>query len=222
VHPIITHGSRAQRRVALTFDADLTAAMRDRLTSGAVPSYADMRIVDELITTNTAATFFFTGLWMQTYPDQTRRIGRHDSFEVATHSETHRGFREKCFTLGLVPPHEMPAEVTRPIARLQELTGRATRYFRFPGGCYTDEALRIAQQAGVTVVHWDVESGDAFCDSTEAIVHKVMTNVQPGSIVLFHIGGPNAPRTADALPRILSALAEWELTPVTVSELIGV
>jgi peptidoglycan/xylan/chitin deacetylase (PgdA/CDA1 family) len=219
--PIVTHGPRDQRRVALTFDADLTAAMRDRLTAGTVASYADMRIVDELIATGTPATFFFTGLWMRAYPEQTRRIGRQDLFEVATHSETHRAFRAKCYTLGLVPPEEMHTEVMRPIATLHELTGRASRYFRFPGGCYTPAALRTVLDAGVTVVHWDVESGDAFNDCSDDIVDRVVTSVRPGSIVLFHIGGPNAPRTAEALPRILRALAHQDLKPVTVSELVG-
>ncbi|HEX7304501.1 polysaccharide deacetylase family protein [Lentzea sp.] len=218
--PIITNGPRAQRKVALTFDADLTAAMRDRLVARTVSSYADMRIVDELVATSTPATFFFTGLWMETYPEQTRRIGDHRMFELATHSQTHRGFREKCFRLGLVPPDEMHAEVVQPITTLQGLTGRATNYFRFPGGCWTDDALRIVLNAGMTVVHWDVESGDAFCESADVIVDKVVANVRPGSIVLFHLGGPNAPRTADALPRILAALAERDLTPVTLTDLL--
>ncbi|GAA1650435.1 polysaccharide deacetylase family protein [Actinoplanes couchii] len=218
---IVTHGSRARRRVALTFDADLTSAMRARLVAGTVDSYADMRIVDHLVATRTPATFFFTGLWMATYPAETRRIGDHDLFELATHSETHRGFRPQCYTLGLAPPEEWHDEVVRPVATLETLTGRATRYFRFPGGCHTDEALRAVLDTGATVVHWDVESGDAFCDSADHIVDTVVPAVRPGSIVLFHIGGPNAPRTADALPRILAALAEQDLTPVTVSELLA-
>jgi peptidoglycan/xylan/chitin deacetylase (PgdA/CDA1 family) len=218
---IITRGRRDRRRIALTFDADLTGAMRARLTAGTVSSYADMRIVDQLVETGTPATFFFTGLWMETYPAQTRRIGSYPQFELATHSQTHRGFRAGCFTLGLVPPDEMSAEMTQPIATLAKLTGRTSRLFRFPGGCHTDEALAVARDAGVTVVHWDVESGDAFCESADVIVDKVAAGVRPGSIVLCHLGGPNAPRTADALPRILRTFAELELTPVTVSELLG-
>jgi peptidoglycan-N-acetylglucosamine deacetylase len=221
VPQIITHGRRDRRQVALTFDADLTSLMRARLVAGTVSSYADMRIVDHLVATGTPATFFFTGLWMETYPDQTRRIGSHDLFESATHSQTHRGFREGCFTLGLVPSEEMYTEVTQPIATLRELAGRTSRLFRFPGGCHTREALDVARDAGVTVVHWDVDSGDAFRDSADFIVDKVAGDVRPGSIILFHLGGPNAPRTADALPRILAMLAEAELEPVTVSELLG-
>jgi peptidoglycan-N-acetylglucosamine deacetylase len=221
VPQIVTHSRRDRRRVALTFDADLTSAMRARLAAGTVSSYADMRIVEHLVTTGTPATFFFTGLWMETYPEQTRRIARHNLFELATHSQTHRGFREGCFTLGLVRPEEMYTEVTQPIATLRKLTGRTSRLFRFPGGCHTPEALGVARSAGVTVVHWDVDSGDAFCDSADFIVDKVATGVQPGSIILCHIGGPNAPRTSDALPRILTALADLDVEPVTISELLG-
>src|SRR4051812_39753501 len=37
--PVLDHGPRDKKQVALTFDADLTALMRKRLTSGKVKSY---------------------------------------------------------------------------------------------------------------------------------------------------------------------------------------
>ena len=46
--PVVQHGPRDKPRVALTFDADLTALMRRRLVSGKVHSYYNKALADEL------------------------------------------------------------------------------------------------------------------------------------------------------------------------------
>lgn len=218
---VIDHGPRAGGQVALTFDADLTALMRRRLRLGTVDSYADMRLVDELCRTGTPATFFFTGLWMEEYPRETRRIAGEAMFELSTHSQSHRAFRRDCFNLGLVPDEEMLDEVLRPITTLHRLTGRATRYFRFPGGCHDATALSAVRAAGITVVGFDVVSGDAFCDSADVIVDQTLARATGGSIIVMHLGGPNAPQTANALPRVVAGLREKGLQPTTLSGLLA-
>jgi peptidoglycan/xylan/chitin deacetylase (PgdA/CDA1 family) len=219
--PIVEHGPRDKREVALTFDADLTGYMRNRLRSGEVASYANMRVIEELKHADVPATIFFTGLWMEEYSDETRYIAADERFEPATHSQTHRAFRENNLGLGCAPPGEMLEEVTRPIELLRTMTSRYTRYFRFPGGCYDDTALRAIAQAAVTVVHADVVSGDAFCDSADKIVDQTLSQVTGGSIILMHLnGGPNAPQTANALPRVLDGIRARGLTPVSLTRLL--
>jgi peptidoglycan/xylan/chitin deacetylase (PgdA/CDA1 family) len=218
---VINHGPRDGGQVALTFDADLTALMRRRLRLGTVDSYADMRLVDELRRTRTPATFFFTGLWMEEYPQETRRIANDDMFELGTHSQSHRAFRRDCFNLGLVPEEEMLGEVIDPIVTLHRLTGRATRYFRFPGGCHDAVSLAAIRPAGVTVIGFDVFSGDAFCDSADVIVDRTLAQVTGGSIIVMHLGGPNAPETANALPRVIAGLREKGLRPTTLTRLLA-
>lgn len=218
---VINHGPRDSGQVALTFDADLTALMRQRLRLGTVDSYAGMRLIDELRRTGTPATFFFTGLWMEEYPHETQRIAADGMFELATHSRSHRAFRRDCFNLGLVPEKEMLEEVIDPITTLHRLTGRATRYFRFPGGCYDAAALAAVRPAGVTIVGFDVVSGDAFCDSADVIVDHTLAQATGGSIIVMHLGGPNAPQTANALPRVAAGLREKGLQPTTLSRLLA-
>src|SRR5438132_1342137 len=48
VMPLIDHGPRDKKQIALTFDADLTALMRKRLVSGKVKSYYNKALIDEL------------------------------------------------------------------------------------------------------------------------------------------------------------------------------
>jgi peptidoglycan/xylan/chitin deacetylase (PgdA/CDA1 family) len=205
--------------VALTFDADMTPAMQRRLRDGRVASYANMAVIDILQRTDTPATIFFTGLWMEQYPDLTRRIAADPRFELGTHSQTHRGFTPGCYHLGLIPRTEMADEVRRPIATLQRLTGRASRWFRFPGLCHDRAALEAIAPVGVTVVDGDA-SGDAGARSVDAIVRHTLDEVHPGSIIVLHLHGGLASLTDDALPAIIRGLRAKGLHPTTLSDLL--
>ena len=59
--PVGQHGLRDKPRVALTFDADLTALMRRRLVSGKVHSYYNQALIEELRALHVPATMFLTG-----------------------------------------------------------------------------------------------------------------------------------------------------------------
>ena len=76
--------------VALTFDADMTRGMIQRIHAGRLrsPQY-DPRILDILRDTRTPATFFVTGLWAETYPDVVKEIAATPLFEVENHSFDH-------------------------------------------------------------------------------------------------------------------------------------
>src|SRR5690349_10464937 len=139
--PIVDHGPRDQKRVALTFDADLTAAMRKRLLSGKVTSYYNAKLISELRTLKVPATMFLTGMWMEQYPQVTRELAADPLFELGTHTYDHRAFTKHCYTLGTVPRAEMLADVQKAVKQLDQLDRQATRWFRFPGGCYDGTAL---------------------------------------------------------------------------------
>ncbi len=224
--PVVRHGPRDRKMVALTFDADLSRGMLAKLQSGRVASYANMAVIDVLQRHRALATIFFTG--MERYPRETGRIVRDPRFELATHSYSHRGFRPGCYRLGYVPPDEMLGEVTRTIEILRRHslratgTDRVTRYFRFPGGCYDQTALRRLAPAGITAVEFDVISGDAFGTSADAIVRQTLSRVRNGSIVVLHLtGGDTAPYTDEALPRIITGLRAEGFELVTVSRLLA-
>jgi peptidoglycan/xylan/chitin deacetylase (PgdA/CDA1 family) len=220
IPPVVNNGPRVGNRVALTFDADMTDAMLKRLAADPTISFANRHVLDILQETRTPATFFFTGEWVQTYPDLTRRIAADPRFELANHTYRHDAFTTPCYNLPSIAPQEMTDDVARTFRIIEPYGGRQTRYFRFPGLCYDDQALRALAPLGVTVVQGDVVSGDAFATAAPPIVHAVLTGVHPGSIVVMHITEANAQYTDEALPQILSGLTAHGLRPVTLSELL--
>ncbi len=218
---VVFHGPRNRPRVALTFDSNMTDAMLRRLTTGQVRTYANPTVVDELQQLKVPATFFLAGKWIQAYPALTRRIAADPSFELASHSWAHEGFRSHCYTLGTIPADDMAADVERSFQILQQYTDEPTRYFRFPGGCYDKAALTAIAPVGCTVVEYDDVSGDAFGTSTDKIIRSTLGQARPGSIIVLHITGSNAPRTGEALPAIVRGLRKKGYELVTLGDLLG-
>jgi peptidoglycan/xylan/chitin deacetylase (PgdA/CDA1 family) len=218
---VVEHGPRDVTHVALTFDADLTAGMRARLDRGRVGSYYNTRLIWQLRWLKVPATLFLTGMWMERYPDVTRELAADPLFELGTHSYSHRAFTANCYALATVPPQEMLGEVTSAVRILDRLDPQATRYFRFPGGCLDERALRAIAPAGVTAIQLDVAGGDGFASSVRPIVDRVVRQARNGSIVVLHMhGGDTAPLTDDALPGIVSGLRARGFTLVKVSDLL--
>lgn len=218
---VVRSGPPDQRRVALTFDADMTPAMLRRLQTGAISSYYNSALIGELRRRRVPATLFLSGLWMQHYPGVTRELADDPLFELGTHTWQHRAFTTNCYGLPRVPSSQMLQEVLHAERLLDELAGpRSTRLFRFPGGCYDHRALAAIAPAGVTVVQFDVAGGDGFQPRAAPVVRAVLDGVRNGSIVVLHMNGANtSPRTADAIRPIVDRLRAQGYTLTTVSGL---
>jgi peptidoglycan/xylan/chitin deacetylase (PgdA/CDA1 family) len=218
---VVNHGPRTGNLVALTFDADMTDAMRYQLRSGAVRSYANLTIIDLLEREQVPATFFLTGKWVREYPEVTRRLAGNPRFELANHTYSHHAFVQDCYGLPYRPARELTDDVRRTFETIAPYGGRQTRYFRFPGLCHDRAALQALAPLGVTVVDGDVVSGDPFATAWRPIVEAVLSRVRAGSVVVLHVTEANAPMTDEALPHILAGLAERGLTPAPLSEVLA-
>jgi peptidoglycan-N-acetylglucosamine deacetylase len=220
--PVFANGPRDRPAVALTFDSNLTDAMIGELNSGKVASFANVAVIDELDRLQVPATIFLAGKWMERYPDVTRRLAADPLFELASHSYAHRAYHQPCYGLGTLAPPEMAPDVVHSEALLRQFTTRPSPYFRFPGGCYDGAALHAIAPTGVTVIQYDLASGDAFGTSVRAIVSNVLANTHNGSIIVMHItGGNTAPLTAYAVPDVVAGLRQRGFQLVRISDLLA-
>ncbi len=217
---VIEHGPRNKKVVALTFDADMTPGMLALLQKGVVKSWYNKPIKDTLDRENVPATIFLTGLWVKAYPQEAKELAQDKLIEIGNHSYAHPAFTKSCFKLPFLSESAVD-EVEQAQKEIVAVTGVTPKYFRFPGGCYDKVNLETVAKLGLKVVHWDVISGDGFNPNTQSIINKVESQVQNGSIIVFHIhGGPNAPKTNDALEKIIPDLKKRGFQFVTVSELL--
>ncbi|WP_436994614.1 polysaccharide deacetylase family protein [Streptomyces sp. enrichment culture] len=213
-------GSAAGKTVALTFDADMTADQGPRAARG--ERFDNPALIATLRRLDVDATVFMTGRWAEEYPDQARSIGTDPRFEIANHSYSHHAFRSPCYGLPTVGRAEMAADVERAFAAFRAVGVRnVVPYFRFPGGCYDDEALRALAPTRVTAVQWDVVGGDAFAKDADAVARQVLDGVRPGSVVVLHCTLSAAPVTEQAVRRIVPELRARGYRFVKVSELMA-
>jgi peptidoglycan/xylan/chitin deacetylase (PgdA/CDA1 family) len=217
----IGSGSPRARRVALTFDADMTPEMLDLLRAGRAPVQVDRGVIDTLRATRTPAALFITGMWAQLYPAEVRELARDPLFEIGNHTWDHRAWSAGCYGLPSTrDPAGKRAEVVRTARILRRLTGRAPLWFRFPGLCHGQLGLRIVAGEGEQAVD-GLASGDAYQHDPAAIVRRVLSAVRPGAIVVMHMmGPPNAPATGEALRQLVPDLRARGYELVSLSRLL--
>ena len=88
---------------------------------------------------------------------------------------------------------------------------------RLPYGDYDDNSINAVRSIGMEPIQWDVDSLDWKDLSAADITQRVVTKVQPGSIVLFHNAALHTP---EALPGILETLIQDGYTFVPISQII--
>ncbi|MFF5505345.1 polysaccharide deacetylase family protein [Streptomyces roseolus] len=212
-------GRSAEKVVALTFDADMTADQGPRAARG--ERFDNPELIATLRRLKVDATVFMTGRWAEEYPDQARSIGTDPRFEIANHSYSHYAFAEPCYGLPTVAAPDMAADVQRAFDSFRDAGAvNVVPYFRFPGGCYDDTALHALAPARVTAVQWDVVGGDAFAKDPDAVAEQVLSGVRPGSVVVLHCTRSAAPATERALRRVVPELRARGYRFVKVSELM--
>ncbi|MGW5233742.1 polysaccharide deacetylase family protein [Streptomyces nodosus] len=219
--PVFKNAATHEKVVALTFDADMTADQGPRAKAG--EHFDNPGLIDALRQLKVPSTVFMTGRWAEQYPRQARAIGRDRLFEVANHSYSHHSFTGSCYGLPVLPEERMRSDVERAFTSLRAAgVPRPMPYFRFPGGCYDNKALRAISSLGVTAVQWDVVSGDAFAKDANAVVQQVLDGVRPGSVVVLHCTRSAAPVTEQVIRTVVPRLREQGYRFVKVSEMIEV
>ncbi len=217
---VYEHGPRNQKRVALTFDADMTSGMYLLLKKGLVKSWYNRPIKETLDSEHAKATIFLGGLWAKAYPKESYELAHDPLIEIGNHSFSHSAFTNNCYSLPAIDGKKHISEVESAQTMIFAATGITPKYFRFPGGCFNKTDVETITKLGLKIVHWDVVAGDGFNSDANSIIRKVESNIQNGSIVVFHIhDGVLAPKTNDALVKIIPDLRKREFEFVTLSEM---
>lgn len=210
-----------EKVVALSFDADMTPKMLARVKTGVWKTLYNTPLVAALEVTHTPATIFATGLWLATYPEQTKTLAQNPLFEFANHSYSHPSFIGHCFHLKPIPDAQDKSEILKTQSLLAQYAPGYKKMFRFPGLCDDVNDRKIVQDLGYIIVHSHV-GNDSYNSNATQIANAVINKVKPGDIILLHFqGGPSAPATAEAVPKIILALTQRGFTFVKVSELLA-
>lgn len=168
-------------------------------------------LLDILKSYNVHATFFMTGGWIESYPDDVKAI-KEAGHDLGNHSENHKNMSQ-------LSESDNTDEIMKPHNKVKELTGYDMFLFRPPYGDYDNEVISTTLSLKYYPIQWSVDSLDWKDYGADSIVstvlnHKALTN---GAIILMHNG---AKYTKDALPRVIEGLINKGYTIVPISELI--
>lgn len=187
-----------KKQIALSFDA-------------AWGNEDTQAILDILKKHNIKVTFFMTGGWVESYPEDVKAIhaAGHD---LGNHSENHKD-------MPALSNEQQKEELMKVHDKVKELTGYEMFLFRPPYGSYNNNLILNAKECGYYTIQWDVDSLDWKNYGVESIIktvtrHKHLGN---GSIILCHNG---AKYTAQALDEMITVLKDAGYEFVPISELI--
>lgn len=185
-------------KIALTFDA-------------AWGNDDTKKIMEILKKHDVKVTFFMTGGWVESYPDDVKMILA-EGHDLGNHSQNHKNMSQ-------ISDSEKEKELMSVHDKVKELTGYDMFLFRPPYGDYDSKLIRVARKCNYYAIQWDVDSLDWKDYGAESIIKTVTQNkhLGNGSIILCHNG---AKYTAEALDTLITTLKDAGYKFVPLSELI--
>lgn len=166
-------------------------------------------LIDILDKYDIHATFFVVGDWVDKYPESVKALSNAGN-EVMNHSSHHAHFSQ-------LNDSEIVSDITACNEKIAAVTGETPVLFRCPYGEYDDHVISAVNGMGMTAVQWDVDSLDWKGISADEIKSRVLKNISPGSIVLFHNAAENTPQ---ALPGIIESLIADGYRIVPISQML--
>ena len=169
------------------------------------------QIMEILRKHNVKVTFFMTGGWGDSYPEDVKMILA-EGHDLGNHSENHKNMSQ-------ISDSEIKEEVMKVHEKVKELTGYDMFLFRPPYGDYDNHVIKGVRACGYYPIQWDVDSLDWKDYGVDSIVNTVCSHkhLGNGSIILCHNG---AKYTAQALDTLITTLKDKGYEFVPLSQLI--
>jgi peptidoglycan/xylan/chitin deacetylase (PgdA/CDA1 family) len=190
----------AVKCVALTFD-DGPGPYTDRL----------LQILKDSDIPGAKATFFLIGNKVAANPAGAKRIAD-AGMEIGSHTWEHPN-------MTTIPPGDIAGQLSRANDAITAATGHTPVLYRPAGGLSNAAVRETAGKFGLAEILWDVIPFDWANDSNTAATRGLlMTQVKPGSVVLFH---DTYSSTVDLVYQFIPVLKANGYRLVTVTELLG-
>lgn len=174
------------------------------------------QLLDILGRKEVRATFFLLGKHVEKYPDIVERI-HSEGHEIGNHSFNHS-------LLPLYTKSYVKRQIESTSASIKKTVGLTPSFFRPPMGLVTPSMLDAISESGMTAVVGEVYPRDPYKPGTDKIVERVLSRIEPGSIIILHDSGTfgkiDRSQTIAAVPIIIDRLRDRGYRFLTIGELI--
>jgi peptidoglycan/xylan/chitin deacetylase (PgdA/CDA1 family) len=208
---LVIGGLTGHVKLASSDNVDCSTVKCVALTFDDGPSPYTDRLLQILKDNDAKATFFLIGNKVAANPAGAKRIVD-AGMEVGNHTWEHPN-------MTTVPPGNIADQFKRANDAIASATGQTPKLWRPAGGLTDDAVNQVAAQQGLAAILWDVIPFDWMNDTnTSATRYMLMSQVKPGSVVLFH---DTYSSTVDVVYQFIPVLKANGYHMVTVSQLLG-
>lgn len=170
------------------------------------------KILDALKSEDVKAAFFILDNIILKNTDLVTRIAD-EGHLVCNHTKNHKN-------LTAASEDEITKNLTELEKIYEEKCGRQmSKYFRFPEGKYSEQALACVQKLGYKTIFWSFAYDDWDNNrqpNSEKAIEKILANTHNGAIMLFH---PTSKTNADIFPTLIAKWKEMGYSFGTLDEL---
>jgi peptidoglycan/xylan/chitin deacetylase (PgdA/CDA1 family) len=169
-------------------------------------------LLDILKSHQLKATFFIIGKKVKENEVLVKRIIG-EGHIIANHSYSHAYFYDIYSTKKVTEDIQLTNTV------IKETTGRTPKLFRPPYGVTNPNIARALKKTGLISIGWNVRSLDTVIQNSEKLYKRVVSQIKPGSILLFHDTGKN---TIETLKEIILFTQKNGYKIVGLDELLNI
>ncbi len=163
---VLRRGKRHGKMVALTFD------------DGPHPTYTP-KLLKILKANDAKATFFMLGSRINEFPKVAARVHA-DGHEIANHSYSHP-------FLTRTKQEKIDKELSRTEEAIKKITKfKEVWFFRPPYGALPKYVIKKAEDEGLHIIMWSLDSKDYQGHSVDYMLDKILKRVKSGDVMLFH------------------------------------
>lgn len=197
-HPVICHGNREEKTVAITFD--------DGPDPATTPA-----ILEALRKHDVKATFFVIGHKIAGNEELIKKIDA-EGHILGNHSFAHTNLWD------FWPSFLIHRDLLKTEALIQSITGRKVKFFRPPYGVINPMVSGGLRKTHYTVIAWSRWSLDTAIIDPERLYQRITDKLKPGDIILMH---DTQQVTAEILDRALISIREQGLKVVPLENLVN-
>lgn len=186
-----------EKIIAITFD------------DGPNPVYTP-KILSILEEHNAKATFFVIGKNIQGNENIIRKIDA-AGHTIGNHTFSHSFFIDFKGKTGFMYELDATSDIVYNIIK------KRMKFFRPPYGVTTPHLANASKALNYNIIGWNIRSLDTTNDTEERIANRVISQIKPGAIILFH---DTSEKTAQVLKQTLNFAVENGFKIVSVEELL--
>lgn len=161
---------------------------------------------------NATATFFVIGKNIFGNENIIKKIDA-AGHTIGNHTFSHSFFIDFKSKAGFIDELNTTSDAIYNIIR------KRVKFFRPPYGVTTPNLARASKALNYNIIGWNIRSLDTTGDNEEKIAKRVISQVKPGAIILFH---DTSEKTAQVLKQTLNFARENGFKIVSVEELLKI